>query len=192
MIVAMLPPLKTRGWTRVEYERLAETGVLDEDARVELLDGRLIVSEPQGSRHATAVLMAREALERAFGRGFHVRDQLPVALDDWSEPEPDLCVVRGRAKDYRDAHPTSPVLVVEIANESLARDRLRKGPAYARAGIRDYWIVNLVRGVVEVCREPVRAPLSGWRYRQVRLLKRNASIRPLAAPRRVRVADLLP
>jgi Uma2 family endonuclease len=192
MIVAMLPPLKTRGWTRVEYERLAETGVLDEDARVELLDGRLIVSEPQGSRHATAVLMAREALERAFGRGFHVRDQLPVALDDWSEPEPDLCVVRGRAKDYRDAHPTSPVLVVEIANESLARDRLRKGPAYARAGIRDYWIVNLVRGVVEVCREPVRESSSRWRYRQVRLLERGASIKPLAAPRRIRVADLLP
>ena len=186
-----LTTLKARRWTRVEYDRLVETGVLDEDDPVELLDGRLIVSEPQGSRHAAAVAMAHAALDRAFGPGFHVRNQLPVALDDRSEPEPDLCVVRGRAQDYRDAHPTSPVLVVEIADDSLAHDRLRKGRVYARAGIRDYWIVNLVHGVLEVRREPVRGR-RGWGYRRVRLLKRDATIKPLAARRPVRVADLLP
>jgi len=183
--------LRARRWTRLQYDRLIETGVLDEDDPIELLDGQFIVSEPQGSRHAAAVVMARKALEQAFGRRFHVRDQLPVVLDDWSEPEPDLAVVRGGEKDYLHGHPTSPVLIVEIADDSLARDRLRKGRAYARAGIRDYWIVNLVHGVLEVRREPARGR-RGWGYRRVRLLKHGESIRPLATPRRVRVADLLP
>ena len=186
-----LTRLKARRWTRVEYDRLVETGVLEEDDPVELLDGRLIVSEPQGTRHATAVAMAQRALARCFGRGFHVRDQLPVALDDRSEPEPDLAVVHGGERDYLDGHPTLPVLIVEIADDSLARDRLRKGRAYARAGIRDYWIVNLVHGVLEVRREPARGR-SGWGYRRVRLLKREATIKPLAARRPIRVADLLP
>lgn len=179
---------------RIRYERLVDAGILGENDRVELLDGLLVVREPQGSLHAMAVLLARTALERAFGRGYHVREEKPVALDNLSEPEPDVVVVRGGPRDYP-KHPSSPVLVVEVADSSLAFDRVRKGGVYARAGVTDYWVVNLVDEVLEVYRDPARATSSplGWKYASIRLLKRKASVTPLAAPRaRIRVAALLP
>jgi Uma2 family endonuclease len=180
---------------RVRYDRLVEAGVFGPEDRVELLDGLLVTREPQGGRHATAVALVRAALEKAFGRAYYVREEKPIALDERSEPEPDVVVVPGRPRDYRDAHPSQPVLVVEVADTSLALDRLRKGGLYARGGIADYWVVNLIDEMLEVYREPVRAP-SGhgdWKYDSVRLLRRNAIVRPLAAPRaRIRVATLLP
>jgi Uma2 family endonuclease len=187
-------PLRLWRMTRTRYERLVDAGILTGDDRVELLDGLLVAREPQGSLHAMAVGLTRIALERAFGRGYHVREEKPVALDDLSEPEPDVVVVRGRLRDYS-THPSEPVLVVEVADSSLALDRLGKGGLYARAGVTDYWIVNLVDRVLEVYREPVRAPSrrGGWKYASVRLLRRSSTITPLAAPRaRIRVAALLP
>ncbi len=184
--------VRTRRLTRVEYERLVDRGVLDEDDPIELLDGRLVFREPQGSRHAAASLRVRLALDRAFGRGYHVRSQFPIALDAVSEPEPDVAVVRGRIEDYLDAHPSAPVLVVEVADSTLATDRGRKGSLYARAGVADYWIVNLVDGVLEAYRQPKRTSAGRWSYRRVRVLKRGATLTPLAAPRaKIRVADLL-
>jgi Uma2 family endonuclease len=184
--------LSTHRLTRVEYESLVDRGVLTHDDRVELLGGCLVFREPEGSRHAAACLRARIALERAFGRGYHIRPQHPIALDDLSEPEPDIAVVRGRIEDYIDAHPTSPVLVVEVADSSLALDRERKARLYATAAILDYWIVNLVDGALEVYRDPVRAAGGATRYATRRVLKRRAVVSPLAAPRaRIRVADLL-
>jgi Uma2 family endonuclease len=180
---------------RVKYERMVAHGAFGPEDRVELLDGLLVMREPQGSRHAVAVGLVRSALERAFGTGFHVREEKPLALDALSEPEPDLVVVRGRLRDYVAAHPSAPALVVEVADSSLALDRLRKAGLYARAGVADYWIVNLVDATLEVYREPVRASAGRrwWRYISVRRLKRGAVISPLAAPRaRLRVADLLP
>ena len=163
--------------------------------RIELLDGLLVAREPQGGRHATVVGLVRVAIERAFGRAYHVREEKPLALDEQSEPEPDVVVVPGRLRDYLTAHPSRPVLVVEVADTSLALDRLRKGRLYARAGIADYWIVNLIDDVLEVYRDPGPAP-SGhddWTYDAVRLLRRDAVVTPLAAPRaRIRVAALLP
>ena len=184
--------VRTARLTRLEYEALVERGVLGEDDPIELLDGHLVFREPQGSRHAAACLRIRIALDRAFGHGYHVRPQVPIALDDDSEPEPDIAVVRGRIEDYLDAHPTSPALVVEVADSSLAWDRERKGSLYARAGVADYWIVNLVGGVLEVYRDPERATGGRWRYATVRALKPRAVASPLAAPRaKIRVADLL-
>jgi Uma2 family endonuclease len=190
-----MPPLRQRRWTRAEYDQLIEKGVFGPEDHVELLDGVLVVREPQGSRHSGVVDLVRAALERAFGKGYYVRGDKPMALDPASEPEPDVAVFPGRTRDYLDALPSAPVLVVEVADSSLALDRLRKTGLYARAGIADYWIVNLVDEVVEVYRQPVKAPSRpyGWKYGSVRLFKRSAVIGPLAAPRaRVRVADLLP
>lgn len=187
-------PLKTRRWTRVEYERLVEHGLFQPDERVELLDGLLVVREPQGSLHAMVVTAVRRALERAFGSAYHVRDEKPVALDKASEPQPDLAVVPGGIWAYPRSHPTKPALLVEVADTSLSLDRRWKGGLYARAGIREYWIVNLTRSVLEVYRQPVRSAESrqGWKYRSVRLLRRGSVITPLAATKRVAVADLLP
>jgi Uma2 family endonuclease len=180
---------------RARYDQLVEAGIFGPDDRVELLDGLLVAREPQGHRHATAVGLVRVALEKAFGRGFHVREEKPIALDDQSEPEPDLAVVPGGLRDYRAGHPARPVLVVEVADSSLALDRLRKGALYARAGVADYWVVNLVDEVLEIYREPTEvSPGRGdWKYGMVRVLRRNATVTPRAAPRaRIRVAALLP
>jgi Uma2 family endonuclease len=187
------PRVETRRFTRFEYDRLIEQGFFDEDERIELLDGQLVVREPQGSRHVVAVDLIREALQHAFGKGYYVRGHSPVALDDVSEPEPDVAVVHGRLRDYAGAHPASPVLVVEVADSSLGKDRVRKAALYARAGIADYWIVNLNDRVLEVYRDPARTAGGRWKYRSVALLRPRARVSPLAAPRRrVRVADLLP
>jgi Uma2 family endonuclease len=181
--------------TRVRYDRLIDVGIFGPEDRVELLDGLLVAREPQGRRHAAVVVLVRAALEKAFGPAYHVREEKPIALDEQSEPEPDVVVVPGQPRDYLDAHPSRPVLLVEVAETSLAIDRLRKGGLYARAGIADYWVVNLIDEVLEVYRQPVRVP-SGegdWTYDSVRLLRRDVVVTPLAAPRaRIPVAALLP
>jgi Uma2 family endonuclease len=188
-------PIRTRRWTRAEYDRLIAAGAFDPGERLELLDGQLLVREPQGSRHAVAIELALRALERALGPEWRVRVQLPVALDAESEPEPDLSVVRGDPRSSVAAHPASPVLIVEIADSSLAFDREHKGSLYARAGVADYWIVNLVERVLEVRRGPVASALApaGWRYGHCRVLVAGTAVSLLAVPSAsIAVADLLP
>ena len=184
-----------RRWTRREYERLIDHGFLDEDEPIELLDGLLLVKEPQSSPHRTGVLLVAKTLERAFGDGWFVQVQSPIGLDDLSEPEPDVCVVQGSPRDYVRAHPTRPALIVEVALSGLRMARGRKAAAYARAGIADYWIVNLVDRVLEVHHEPARPGPARrrWGYAAVETLGAEATVAPIAAPSaRVYVADLLP
>src|SRR5437868_15177058 len=94
------PEIRTRRWSRVEYDRLIEHAIFPPGEHLELLGGELLVAEPQGSRHAVAVRLAEDALRAAFGPGWEVRAQLPIALDEDSEPEPDVAVVRGSSRDY--------------------------------------------------------------------------------------------
>jgi Uma2 family endonuclease len=188
-------PERTRRWTRVEYDRLIDVGIFRPGEHLELLGGHLIVSEPQGTLHAVAVGLVDDALRACFGSGWAVRVQMPIALDDESEPEPDVVVVPGTQRDYELAHPACPPLLVEVAESSFAADRGTKAALYARAGIADYWILNLVDHVLEVCRDPVTAAAqpSGWRYRDIAVLRPGASIAPLARPDvPVEVAALLP
>lgn len=188
-------PVRTRRWTRAEYERLVELDFLHEDDPIELIGGQLIVAEPKGNPHAVGVGLALEVLSAAFGRGWVVRVQDPIALDDESEPEPDLVVVRGSHRDYLGGHPDRPALVVEVADSSLAFDRDHKGSLYARAGLADYWIVNLAHRVLEVYREPVAdaAAAFGWCYARREVLHAHESVTPLGAPSvPIPVADLLP
>ena len=187
--------VKTRRWKRIEYDRLIETGFFQPGDPIELIGGQLIVAEPQGSRHFAAVQAVEEALRTAFGAGWQVRGQGPVALDEESEPEPDVAVVPGSFRDYAAAHPSRPVLVVEVSESSPALDRHHKGSLYARAGLDDYWIVNLVDQVLEVHRDPGPDPTASfnWRYQSVEALERGASVSPLALPgARILVVDLLP
>ena len=187
--------MTTRCWTRIEYERLVECGFFRPDEPIELVGGRLIVSEPLGSSHAVAVALASDALRTAFGAGWAVREEKPVALDDDSEPEPDLAVVPGTHRDYSTAHPARPVLVVEVAETSLTWDRGEKGSLYARAGIGDYWIVNLIDRVLEVYRNPVRDPSAphGWRYGLAETFAPPSTVSPQRLPgTHIPVAGLLP
>ncbi|PYO33077.1 MAG: hypothetical protein DMD86_11390 [Candidatus Rokuibacteriota bacterium] len=187
--------VRTRRWTRKEYDRLIEIGFLDEDEPVELVGGQLIVAEPKGTGHSVAIELAAEALRKAFGAGWTVRVQDPIAPDDESEPEPDVAVVAGSPREYLAAHPSRPALVLEVSNSSLAFDRRDKGSLYARAQILDYWIVNLVDRVLEVYRDPVLSAdaLYGWSYARVLRLGPEATISPVAAPAAsISVTDLLP
>lgn len=187
--------VRTRKWTRMEYNRLVEAEILGPEDRIELLSGEMIVKEPQYSPHATSIRLVQRVLTVTFGSGWDVRSQMPVALDDESEPEPDISVVPGDPRDYRDAHPKRPVLIVEVALSRLGFDREHKGSLYARAGIADYWIVNISDRRLEVYRDPVRdgaAPF-GWRYGHAVALDPGERVWPLATPEAaVAVSDLMP
>ncbi len=188
------PYVKTRRWLRAEYERLVDLGVFVGE-RLELLDGMLVVKEPQDSPHAAIVGQVGEVLGVAFGGGWHPRLHAPLALDADSEPEPDVAVVAGTYRDYVDAHPATAALVVEVADSSLRLDRRFKTGLYARAGLPEYWIVNLVDGALEVHREPQPSvdAAYGWIYRSVAVLRPPATVTPLALPdAHIPVADLLP
>jgi len=172
-----------------------DLGVFQPGERLELIDGALVVREPQGSRHAAAIRRVLAALRVALGDGWQIDSQLPVALDADSEPEPDVSVVPCDPGAYRDAHPSRVVLIVEIAETSYRIDREYKASLYARAGVADFWIVDLLHDTLEVHRAPEVSPaaLYGWHYGSVAVLHPPASVTPLAAPGSViPVADLLP
>ena len=194
MFVMAIHEKKTRRWTRIEYERLIELGVFQPGDPIELIGGELMVAEPQGAPHYTSIRKTARALERAFGPAWEVRTQGPMGLDDESEPEPDVAVVPGDPEDYGSAHPSRADLVVEVSESSLAFDRGHKGSVYARAGILDYWIVNLVDRVLEVYREPIAdaaAPF-GARYSSRADFDASGEVSPLSAPHgRTEVRDLL-
>lgn len=188
-------PIRTKRWTRIEYDRLIDLGAFGPGDRLELLAGDLVVGEPQGTPHMTGIRAAEEAFRQALGPGWEVRTQAPVALDEESEPEPDVVVAPGSFRDYRHAHLSQPVLLVEVAEVSLESDREHKGSLYARARVPEYWIVNLADQVLEVYRDPVADPgaPSGWRYSSIATLRAGDVVTPLAASSAaIPVADLLP
>lgn len=133
-----------------EVERMVATGVLAEDAHVELLEGDLVEVSPQGPEHAARHTMLRDLLIAAYAPVAHVRDQCPLVASRFSLPEPDLAVIRGSSREYVDHHPTGAdaILVIEVAITSQRLDR-RKIPIYAAAGVAEYWLVDLPRGVLE-------------------------------------------
>jgi Uma2 family endonuclease len=186
--------VRQRLWTKQEYYRLGELGFFH-GQRVELIEGKLMVLSPQNAPHAGGVMKALAALQAAFATGYLVRPQLPIDLGQTSEPEPDLAVVAGNVEQFLQAHPTSAVLIVEVADSSLSYDRNRKASLYARAGIADYWIVNLVDNQVEVYRDPVPDPTQhyGFRYASRTDFVAGTTIHPVAQPHAaIAASSLLP
>lgn len=109
-------PLQRHRFSRAQYEQMVEAGIFGAEDRLELLDGEIIDMAPRKSRHATAVALLTEILRPIFDPTYTLRVQLPLALDERSEPAPDIAVVPGSPRDYRDAHPTRAVLIVEVAD----------------------------------------------------------------------------
>jgi Uma2 family endonuclease len=172
---------------------MTEAGVLTENDRVELIGGEILTVTPQKSQHATVVSLANETLRSVLVPNSYVRMQLPLAMGDDSEPEPDIAVVRGSIRDYLDAHPQSALLIVEVSESTLAFDRHVKDSLYARERIPEYWIINLVDSVVEIYRDPVQDPSArfGWSYSRSERFTRTDSIAPSFGSA-IAVADLLP
>jgi Uma2 family endonuclease len=138
-----------------QYHAMADHGILNEDDPVELLEGWLVRKMTKHPPHSLTTLLVRRALERLLADRWYVNAQEPITLSD-SEPEPDVLVARGRPLDFRHRHPgpEEVVLVVEVADASLAQDRGPKKRTYARAGIPVYWIANLPERRFEVYTEP--------------------------------------
>lgn len=174
-------------FSRVQYERMVEAGVFDPNDRLELLDGEIIDMSPQKSRHATAVTLVGDALRRVFATGATVRVQLPFCLDDRSEPEPDVAIVPGYPRDYRDVHPSRAMLIVEVSDTTLTYDCGSKLAAYARAGVPEYWVLDLAGEVLKIFRKPE----SGV-YTERYLRSANLDVRPPASSQAIAVRDLLP
>ncbi len=177
---------QVKHWTRDDFYRMAEAGLLV-DQRVELIEGEILTISPMNPAHAASLQLVAKALEQAFGVEHCVRVQLPLHVDDCSEPEPDLAVVPGTPRDYR-SHPRGALLVVEISDTTLGFDRSRKRELYARAGIQEYWIVNLPDCCVEVHRFP-----GGGDYAHTSTYDSLSTLTALAASHvPICVSDLLP
>ena len=162
-----------------DFHRMGEAGILSEDSRVELIAGELIDMAPIGSVHASTVDLLTELFVRQLSGEFLVRAQNPILLPPDSEPQPDLTLVRARADRYRDGLPGAAdvLLLVEVADTSLATDRRLKIPLYARHGIAEVWLVDLHGSAVEVHRSP-----SAGRYSEVLHPGRHDAIAPAALP----------
>ena len=143
---------KLRQWTVGEYHKMADLGWF-EGQRAELVEGEIVVLSPQKFGHGATADRVSELLKERLGAGFWVRMQLPLVLTDVSEPEPDASVVPGRREDYAD-HPNGASLVIEVSDTTLYFDRGKKMQMYARAGIPEYWVVNLQDEEVEVRKRP--------------------------------------
>ena len=179
-------------FSRADYHAMAFAGILT-DQRVELIEGEIIDMSPIGLAHAALTDPLAELLRSAFGAGFTVRTQMPIALGDDrtpSEPQPDIAVVIGIWRDYIARHPQAQDirLVVEVSDSSLNFDRKAKSALYAAARIPEYWIVNLVDNCLEVYRDPDKAA-----YGPVTVYKIGDHVNPLHAQTgRIAVTDFLP
>ncbi len=182
--------------TRFEFERVADSGAFGPEERLELIEGEIIAQDlPLKPSCATAVSLVEIALRRAFAEGYYVRGQLPLALGEYNEPLPDIAVVIGSVRDYENDHPTTAVLIAEIADTSLRYDRVTKAGLYARAGVPEFWIININERVLEVYREvvPMRVRAFGYYYAQVTTYTEEDAVSPLAVPDAViAVSELLP
>jgi Uma2 family endonuclease len=145
-----------RRFTVAEYHRLGEVGILGEDERVELIDGWIVNMSPIGSQHAACVSLLNRVLRPVEATAI-VRVEDPILLNDDTEPQPDIAVVRFKANLYADAHPRPEdvLLLIEVAETSLEEDRDIKLPRYAASSIPEVWLVNLMANMIEVYREPL-------------------------------------
>ena len=184
----MLAPAKHR-FNVAEYYRMAETGVLRPDARVELLNGEIIDISPIGPFHGGVANYLNQIFMTASRGRWMTSVQNPVRLDDRSEPQPDVMLLKPAGDFYRRRHPKPPdvFLLVEISDSSLESDQLEKLPAYGRAGISEVWIVNLIDETVEVYREP---HLTGYAGKTVLRAGEQATVAAFPDVK-VDIADLL-
>jgi Uma2 family endonuclease len=144
------------GYTTDSYFQMVSDGRLSARDHVELLDGIIVAEPPQDPPHATGTTRVYESLRTAIGNRAVIRVQLPLVLGEYSAPEPDVAIVPGPVSAYETVHPASALLVVEVADSSLPKDRLSKSRIYAAAGVPEYWLVNLRDRQVEVFRRPNR------------------------------------
>ncbi len=180
MATIEIPRVTRRRFTTDEYHRMAEIGVLLEDERVELIEGEILRMSAKGSRHNGCIIALDDLLREQLNRDTAmISVQNSIAIDQHTEPEPDLALLRPRDDGYRQALPTSAdvLLLIEVADTSLAYDRGLKLPLYARAGIPEVWIVDLTSESIEQHTDP-----AGGGYRSIHHATRGETITCSALP----------
>jgi Uma2 family endonuclease len=185
--VSTLP--EPRRFTTSEYLRMSETGVIRPDERVELIDGQVVAMSPQGPVHAALVARIGTLLAKRFPDDrFCIRQQSTLVLGEDYVPEPDIAVAAGRCQEHEREWPKTILLVVEVSDTTLRLDRGRKSDLYGRAGVQEYWIVNVSERVVEVRREPSPAG-----FKSIRILQPEDEVAPPGPDgTAIRASELLP
>jgi Uma2 family endonuclease len=177
-------------WTVGDYHRLSELGLLDRQERTELIAGQITLMAAKGTPHVTALHLLANILRDRLGNRALIRTQDPIQLDDFSEPEPDLVIVRGNILDYAQQHPRPEDidLVVEIADSTLKQDCEIKDKLYAQAGISDYWVLAVKIRQLHIFRKPLA---SG--YTEHLILSEPNQAAPLAFPEiAIALSSILP
>lgn len=188
-------PLPVRRFTVDEYHRLIQERILTEDDPVELLEGWLVQKMTRNPPHDVAVALTLKSVAENLDENWHCRGQSAITTDT-GEPEPDVAVVRGKERDYRQEHPRprNVGLLVEVAEASLETDRALKGAHYARVAIPYYWILNLTDGILEAYSDPT-GPDPNPHYRKRQDYSASESV-PLILDGKlvamIQVRDLLP
>ena len=192
--VAALPPEpqipKVRKFTVAEYYRMAEVGILSPEERVQLIEGEIIVMPPMGPGHSGKIIRSGHLFYGLAGGQFLVGQQVPLHLDDGSEPETDVMLLRPRADCYETIHPTpaDTFVVIEVSDSTLEFDRNRKAQVYGRAGVAQTLVLNLPEDCIENFTEP--GPQG---YARHTIHRRGDKIQLIALPHlELAVEDLLP
>lgn len=195
-------------WTRDAYYKMADLGLFN-GKRVELLEGEIYVKynhtefeseetenmSAMSGQHFAGVNLVSEVLREVFKKNYFVSVQCPINMGKTSEPEPDISVIAGKARDYKEEIPKTAALIIEVADSSLLYDRNKKVSLYAKNGIKDYWILNLKDRHLEVYRRPIgdENSSSGFTYSEILIFTEKDTVSPLALPKaKIKVADLLP
>jgi Uma2 family endonuclease len=168
--------VELRRWTVAEYHRLIETEILTASDRVELINGEIIRRSPQGPSHACTTQQSDEAMKQTLGSQAIVRVQLPITLAT-SEPEPDLAIVKRRADAYSTAHPYPDdiLLIIEVSDSTLEFDLTTKAQTYGKAGILEYWVIDVAGRNLYVLRQP-----NGNGYETEMVLRGGDRVSPIA------------
>jgi Uma2 family endonuclease len=173
-------PATVKYWTVQDYHRMSELGILAADERTELINGQIVLMAAKGTPHVLALRLLAKALDALFNElPVFISTQDPIQLNDFSEPEPDLAVIRGTELDYADRHPhpRDIELVVEVADSTLKQDCEVKDKLYAQAGIADYWVLDLKSRQLHIFRNPTPTG-----YTSHLILTEPNQVSPLAFP----------
>ncbi|MGI8915720.1 MAG: Uma2 family endonuclease [Chloroflexota bacterium] len=184
MATEVAPRVEHWQFTIDDYHKMAKAGIFTEEARVELIDGEIVCMSPIGGEHVEAVGRLTRLLVRAAGDAWQVNVQCPIAIPDNSEPEPDFSVVRSRHYAGVLPQPADVLLVIEVADTSLARDRFTKLPLYARTGLQEAWLVQVTTAQIERHTEP-----HDGIYRSIRIIRRGEHLESTVLPGLVVAVD---
>jgi Uma2 family endonuclease len=184
------PSTNLKYWTVEDYSRMSDLGILDPGERTELIAGQIVLMNAKGTSHVISLQLLAIEIHRQLGTTALIRTQDPIRLDNFSEPEPDLAIVKGSILNYAQAHPI-PVdihLVIEVADSTLRQDCEVKDKLYARSSIAEYWVIDIKNRQVHIFRDPTATG-----YTSQLILTETHSISPLAFPHIIlSIASILP